>query len=221
MRRPARAVLGAASMIVLLLAAVLAASPSTAAVPPRTDAAAEALRAAERDALRALASVALGEPGILEVQDAAARVAERAVVAAGGFARRARLAALLPRVTAEYQRDERSYRVVGLQAAGEVDYRRLAPDSALVFRATWELGELVAAPGELAAASADAERARRRAEAVKRATALFYERRRARLSLLLEPSDEPLARAEEELAVDRLGAELDALTGGLLSGRSR
>ncbi|HEX9402302.1 MAG TPA: hypothetical protein VF912_19510 [Anaeromyxobacter sp.] len=208
-------------MIALLFAAALAASPPTAAAPPRSDAAADALRAAERDALRALAAVAAGEPGIVEVQDAAARVAERSVVAADGFARRARLAALLPRFTAEYRQEERSYRVVGLQGSGEVDYRRLAPGSAVVFRATWDLGELVAARGELAASSADAERARRRAEAMKRAAALFYERRRVRLGLLLAPPDAPLARAEEELEVDRLGAELDALTGGLLTGRQR
>jgi hypothetical protein len=191
----------------------------SAAPPPRIDLA-DAVRAAERDALRALAALAAGEPGIVEVQEAAARAADRSAPEAGGFARRARLAALLPRLTTEYRRDERSYRVVGLQGSGEVDYTRLAPGSAFVVRATWELGELVAAHGEISAAAAAAERARRRGEAVKRATALFHERRRARLALLLEPPADALSRAEAELEVDRLGAELDALTGGLLSGRA-
>ncbi len=111
--------------------------------------------------------------------------------------------------------------MVGLQGAGEVDYQHLAPGSALVVRATWELGELVAARGELVAAGAEAERARRRAEAVRRATVVFYERRREQLGLLLAPPQDALARAEAELLVDRLGAELDALTGGLVSGRRR
>jgi hypothetical protein len=111
--------------------------------------------------------------------------------------------------------------VTGLQGSGEVDYLRLAPGRALIVRATWELGDLVAARGELAAAAADGERARRRAEAVRRATALFYDRRRAQLALMLAPADAALARGEAELEIDRLGAELDALTGGLMSGGRR
>ncbi len=204
----------------LALSLSLSASLSPAAATPRVEAA-DAQRAAERDALRALAALAAGEPGIAEVQDAASREAEASVAEAPGFPRRARLAALLPRVTAEYRRDERSYRVVGLQGAGEVDYQRLSPGVAFGVSATWELGELVAARGEIAAASAEGERARRRSEAMKRATVLFYERRRARLALLLAPPESALARAQAELEVDRLGAELDALTGGLLSGRRR
>jgi hypothetical protein len=184
---------------------------------PRTDA--DALRAAERDALRALAVLAAGAPPIAEVQEAAARAADRSVPEARGLARRARLAALLPTLTTEYRHEERSYRVVGLQGSGEVDYTRLAPGRAFVVRATWDLGELVAARGELPAAVAESERARRRGEAVRRATALYQALRRARLALLLAPPADALARAEAELEVDGLAAELDALTGGLLSGR--
>lgn len=202
-------------MIALALAAALAAAP-----PLRPDPFSEAQRS-ERDALRALAATAAGEPSIGEVQDAAARTADREVSEAEGFARRARAAALLPRLTVEARRDERSYRVVGLQSAGEVDYRHEAPGSAILVRATWELGELVAARGEIAAAAAAEARARRRVEAVHRATALFFERRRLQLELLLAPPESALARAEAELKVERLGAELDAFTGGLLAGRRR
>ncbi len=93
--------------------------------------------------------------------------------------------------------------------------------TAVVFSATWDLGGLVAARGEISAASEAAERARRRAEAVKRATTLYYDRRRALLALLLDPPLAPRARAEAELEVDRITAELDALTGGLLAGAGR
>jgi hypothetical protein len=188
---------------------------------PRGDPSADATRASGREALRALASVAAGDPPVGEVQDAAARAADRQVQEAEGFASRARAAALLPRITVEVRRDERSYRVVGLQSSGEVDYRHLSPGSAVLVRATWDLGELVAARGELAAAAASEARARRRAEAVRRATALYYERRKAQLELHLAPPEDALARAEAELRVERLAAELDALTGGLLSGRRR
>jgi hypothetical protein len=220
----------------LVAAFTLRASPAVARPPP-ADAAALARSAArtglaakappeagapletERDALRALAAVAAGEPAVEEVQDAAARTAERQVSEAEGFARRARTAALLPRLTVEVRRDERTSRIVGLQTAGEVDYQHLTPGSSISISATWDLGGLVAARGELAGAQAEAERVRRRTEAVRRATVLYYERRRERLALLLEPPDGALERAEAELRVDRLGAELDALTGGLLSGR--
>jgi hypothetical protein len=204
------------TLLALAAACSLAASP-----PARVDPSADAARASERDALRALAALAAGEPPIAEVQEAAARTADLQVPEAEGFARRARAAALLPRLTAEVRRDERSYRVVGLQSSGEVDYRHLSPGSAVLLRATWELGELVAARGELAAAAAAEARARRRLEAVRRATALFFERRKAQLELLLAPPESALARAEAELKVERLAAELDALTGGLLAGRRR
>lgn len=187
----------------LPLLAALAAAPQATA-PPH----------AEPDAYRALAAVFAGEPGIAEVQEAAARAAERGAPDVEGFPGRSRLSALLPRLTAEYHREERSYRVVGLQGSSEVDYLRFNPGTAFVVRATWDLATLVAARGEIAAAHASSARAQRRDAAVRRATAVFFERRRAMLSLVLEPPATALARAEAELAVDRLTAELDALTGG-------
>jgi hypothetical protein len=176
---------------------------------------------AESEAYRALAAVSAGEPSIAEVQEAAAREAERGGPDVEGFPGRSRLSALLPRFTAEYRRDDRSYRVVGLQGNSEVDYARFTPGVEFVIRATWDLGTLVAATGEIAAANAASARAQRREAALKRVTALFFDRRRAMLALVLEPPATPLARAEAELAVDRLTAELEALTGGLLSRERR
>jgi hypothetical protein len=198
--------------IAILLAALLAAPPRLETSPapsPNPDPTSEALRA--------LAYLRGEGPAITEVRLAAAREAERDPAPLATFARRARLAALLPRITAEGRYDERSYRVVGLQGSGEVDYLRLAPGRALAVRATWDLGATVAAREELAASSAAATRARRRDEAVRRATELYYERRRALVHLLLSPPASAIARAEAELAIDRLTAELDGLTGGLLS----
>jgi hypothetical protein len=195
--------------LALSLAAALAAAPV--APDPR----------AEAEAYRALGLVSAGEPGIAEVQAAAARQADREGPEIEGYPMRSRLAALLPRVTAEYHREERSYRVVGLQGSAEVDYLRFNPGTAFVLRATWDLATLVAAKGEIAAASAASLRAQRREAALKRATAAYYERRRAMLALVLEPPATPLARAEAELTVDRLTAELDALTGGVFRAERR
>ena len=114
-------------MVALALGLAASLFVSAPAAPPRSEPPADTSRAAERDALRALAALAAGEPGVAEVQEAAARAADRQVSEAEGFARRARLAALLPRITAEVRRDERSYRVIGLQGAGEVDYGTSLP----------------------------------------------------------------------------------------------
>ncbi|WP_242341348.1 hypothetical protein [Anaeromyxobacter sp. SG66] len=203
--------------ISLAVAAALVAAtpraPSTLDPAPARAGPADAAAAADAEALRALAVLSSGEPAIAEVQAAAAQAADSEAPGAVGFARRARLAALLPRLTAEYQRDERSHRVVGLQGSGEVDYLRLAPGFAVTLRATWDLGGLVAATGEVAAAAEATARARARAEAVKRATTLYYERQRLRLSLLLDPPGSALTRAQAELEIDRLGAELAAIAG--------
>lgn len=169
---------------------------------------------------RALAAAAAGDPDIAELQAAAAREAE-GDAPEGSYPWRARLAGLVPRVTAEVRREENTNRVVGLQGSGEVDYLRIAPGNTFLVRATWDLGLLVAAPGELQAGTQAVARAKRRAEAVERVTKLHFERRRLRVALLLDPPASPVERAKAELEVERLGAELDALTGGLGTGRGR
>ena len=170
---------------------------------------------------RALALAAGGDPDIAELQAAAAREADRGVPDVGSYPSRARLSALLPRISAEIRHEEQSNRVVGLQGSGEVDYLRVAPGTTVLVRASWILGHLVAAPGELQATTRAAARARHRAEAIARVTRLHFERRRARVALLLEPPADPVARVQAELEVEQLGAELDALTGGLATGRAR
>ena len=117
--------------------------------------------------------------------------------------------------------DEQDYRVVGLQGSGAVDYLRSSPGTGFTVRASWDLGDLVAGTGEPLAASASLTRARRRDEAVSRATTLYFERQRLRLLLALEPPEDPRVRAEAELELERVTAALDHATGGLWSGRSR
>lgn len=195
----------------VLLAAALAAPASRPPDPPEPGAwTLDEPGPAEAEALRALARVAAGEPTAAEVQAAAARRAE------AGSERRdgPRLAALLPRVTVELRHDERSDRVLGLQGSGEVDYVRAGPGNAVLVRATWDLPLLAAGDRDRAAPDP-----RRRDEVVRRATDAYFERRRLRLALLLDPPRDARARAEAELAVDRLTAELDALTGGLFAER--
>lgn len=195
-------------VLLLLLAAApqgqAARSPST---PPPPDPA------------RLLARVTAGEPPIAAVQAAAARHAEAATPDPVELARRRRLSALLPRITAQVRHEDNAYRVTGLQGTGEVDYLRSSPGTSYSLHATWELGDLVAASGEAAAAAASLARARRRDDAVRQATALHFERRRRLLALLADPPPDARARLEAELELERVSAELDALTGGSAAGR--
>jgi hypothetical protein len=168
---------------------------------------------AESQAARALATVSAGEPDVAELQRAAARVADAAGAEAVDHPTRARLAGLLPHFTTEYRHEQASNRVVGLQGSGEVDYLRLQPCDTFLVRATWDLPVLMAAPGELTAGAQQQARAKRREEAVERVTKLFFERRRLQVALLLSPPTDPVGRAQVEIDVERLGAEIDALTG--------
>jgi len=212
-------------LLVLVLALALPAPrPARAGPQAAQPGAAVALPAApdpaavEAQVARAIAAVSEGEPTIEALQQAAAREAERAAPAPVAYAGRARWAALLPTLTAEYRHEQQSNRIVGFQGSGEVDYLRLTPSDAIVVKATWDLGTLVAAPGELAAAAHAQAQARRRAEAVAKVTELYFERRRLRAALLLAPATDPVARARAELEIDRLGADLNALTGARAAG---
>lgn len=202
-------------MLALGLLILAASAPPTPPPPERTlvDDAGPAAR-------RGLALASRGDPRIADVQAAAARCAD-AATAEGAALARGRIAALLPRVTAEVRFDDRSYRVVGLQASGEVDYARHAPGWLAALQATWDLGGLVAAPADRVDAKGLLDRARRRDEAVRRATALYFERRRLRLALELAPPGAAVERAASELEIERLAAELDALTGGAFTGALR
>jgi len=164
-------------------------------------------------ARRRLLSSSRGDPAIADVQAAASRCADPL---AGGRrdVARARSAALLPNVTAELRFDDRSYRVVGQQTSGAVDYARLAPGWSASVRATWDLAGLVSPQSGRLTAKGLLDAAQRRDQAVKGATSLYFERRRRRLALASTPPSDPGAWAAAELEVERLGAELDALTCG-------
>jgi hypothetical protein len=196
-------------MLALALAAVLSAPPPP--LPEHVEAA----------ATRLLVRATGAEPPIDEVQRAAARTAAAPWSGEGSWRSRARLAALVPRVSAELRADDRRYRTIGLTGASEVDYTRAAPGVSAELRLSWDFPHLVFTDSELRAASEARAAAKARAEAVERATRLYYERQRLRVAVLVvDGGGSPRNRAEQELRLEELAAELDAITGGLYSGRA-
>jgi hypothetical protein len=165
------------------------------------------------EAVRLLRLVLAGEPRIEIVQRAAEARAGPGRDEAEGWRRRSRLAALVPRLVAEYRHDERSLHVVGVNSGSEVDYLRTSPGDAVSVRLDFDLDGLVFGKQELAAVAAAQRAEGRRRAAADRATRVYYERLRLRLALAANPPASPRERAGLEIDLEAVTAELDALTG--------
>jgi hypothetical protein len=205
-----------APVLLVLAALVAAAPPASAPVPP---APADTAAAVRSEARRVLLLVAAGDPPIAEVQQAAARHDGVDPERLRAWVARPRSAHWLPRITLDASRTERDTRVVGVTGTVESDYLRLNPTTQFGIRASWDLDQLVFSRDEPAAAWTASRLIDRREERVRRATRLYFQRRRLLVQLALEPPREPAQRAERENQIDEVTAELDELTGGLFSGR--
>lgn len=208
----APALLPRARMLAALAVLALAAAPVPRPASPHPPSA-EAVDAAAAALLQRATG---GEPSLGEVQAAAARRALRSGPSPSSL-RRARLAALLPKLSAEVQRDDRRYHVVGLTSTSEVDYVRHTPGTQVAVRVSWDLAGLAFADVEPRLRDEELTAAKASAEAVERATRLYFDRQRLLLSLVASPPASGSERAERELEIAELGGVLDALTGGLWS----
>lgn len=228
-RALARRVLRARGVTAFVAAALSLAlvAPARAAPVPVTTAAptgvlaedlAEEARAASR---RVLAVLAAADPPIADVQRAAAEHDGVDPERLKDWVMRPRGAHWLPRVSVEGSRTERDTRVIGVTGTVESDYLRLSPSMQYGVRLTWELDQLVFSRDEPAAAWTASRLIDRREERVRRATRLYFQRRRLLARLALEPPRDAGERVDRESQVDAVTAELDALTGGLLSGRRK
>jgi hypothetical protein len=157
------------------------------------------------------------EPGVAELRAAARRHAGLDPGRARGWARRARLAGLIPQLSLRalraIERDE------GVTSSATTDRLEidLGHDVVLEARASWDLSRLVFDPAELRAAR---EGARLRIDVTNleaEVTRLYYQRRRAQIEMSLSPSQDEAELARRRLDLEELGAQLDALTGGALT----
>jgi hypothetical protein len=202
---------------VRLLLSLLLAAPPTLPAPPAADPAATA----RIDGHRVLAVIAAADPPVAEVQRAAADHDGIDPDRLRAWVARPRSAHWLPHVSLDASRTERDTRVVGVTGTIESDYLRVNPSTQFGIRLSWDLDQLVFSRDEPAAAWTASRLIDRRAERVRRATRLYFQRRRLLVQLALDPPREAIQRAERENQVDEITAELDELTGGLLSGRRK
>ncbi len=159
------------------------------------------------------------EPGITEVQRAAARVARGALWRVEEGLARVRWSAALPRLSLDLSRHADTDHT-GTEYADGVR-QKLSTDTRFRWRidATWDLSRLAWHPDELAAARLREQVHRRTSSAVELATRRFYERQSLRHALALGLLPDPRARRKARFRVRELTALLDALTGGLFSAR--
>jgi hypothetical protein len=157
------------------------------------------------------------EPTVAELRAAARRHAGLDPGRARGWARRARLAGLVPQLSVRALRSiERDQGVTSSAASDRLEID-LGNDLLFEVRAGWELSRLVFDPAELRAAR---EGARLRLDVTNletEVTRLYYQRRRAQVDMLLTPPADAAEAARRRLELEELGAQLDALTGGALS----
>ena len=152
------------------------------------------------------------EPGLLEVQEVAARAAGGTAAEDASRTRRERLAHWAPQVRGQVQlRDDEKLRTGEFRLA-PLREQDLGVGHAWAVILSWDLPQVVYARDEAQLALAHAHLARVRREAADKAAQVFLERHRARAHWLSLPRGE--ARAAACLAGLRLTAELDALTAG-------
>ena len=153
------------------------------------------------------------EPGLLEVQEAAARAAGGTAAEDASRLSRARLAHWAPQVRGQAQvRDDEKLRSGEFRLA-PVREQDVGVGHAWAVVLSWDLPQAVYTREEAQLALAHAHLARLRREAADKAVQLFLERRRARGHFLSLPPGAP--RTAACLAGLQLTAQLDALTAGL------
>jgi hypothetical protein len=171
------------------------------------------------------------EPTILEVQEAVNRYNLINQGTMSGWTPRANAAPVLPRVRVEYRTtsdddlqntEDQSFTVPpgGDPILTDIDREsRTENDDELRLRiqGDWELNELIFNPELLRISNQASDMVELRQDLLTTVTAIYYERRRAQVQLVLDPPSDPAERLRRELELQELTASIDALTGGWFS----
>ena len=172
----------------------------------------------EHQAARALRSIQNREPSIDRVRRDALQYAGLHQRLEAGWARRSRMAGLLPQLSIRTTRGRGSDSDLSRSSSGS---ERLAhgtdADVSLEIRAVWELDRLVFDPAEIRAATLAERLHRARSVLLAQVNSTYYRRRRAQIELVYLQSSSPSERAVVAVEIEELTAQLDALTGGRFS----
>lgn len=196
------------SFTLLLLALCLLAAPAVALADERAT----------------LAELEQREPTLAEVRDAALRNAGLDRHPERAWARRARLAGLMPVLTVSLDRGLGHDADLSRESSGKESLDIATNrDIGVEARAVWRLDRLLYDEAEVRALQTAQRQHQERVELLLRVTGIYYQRRK--LQLARQRNTNEATRLDQQLAIDELTDQLDALTGGYfrraLQARSR
>ena len=206
-----------------LLALLLAQSAPPAAPPREPGARAEPPRRAPAPVPPAVLRAAFeGDPPVGFLRGAATALAQAEPERARALVSRARWAGLLPELRVRF--DRRFSRTESLDLERTAADPLASPvgvdsinDMRYECRATWDLGQIVFNPDEVAASAHALRMAEVRREIETVVIRLYFERRRLKAQALASDASEGDPAARAEIHIQELEAELDSLTGGAFS----
>lgn len=175
-------------------------------------------RTAAADRHQAMAKIESREPTLARVRSAALRYAGLEDRTETRWARRARLSALLPTLTVEFETDRGNKVDLSRSSAGTQQLAVASDgDFGVEAKAVWHLERLLYSDVELRAAKGAQQRHNERLQLVARVTSLYFQRRKLQVAAIWSPPNSPDKAALHGLAIDELTAQLDALTDGYFS----
>ncbi|MCM8765785.1 MAG: hypothetical protein NC920_02950 [Candidatus Omnitrophica bacterium] len=162
--------------------------------------------------LEAYASYFCNEPTIEEVQKEAIRYAEVYPEKIKNWRTQVRLKAFVPEFDLDY------YKTVTTALGATYDRVQVGPRDWSV-SLKWNLGNLIWSTDQTSIDVRSRLMVQLRDDILDEVNRLYYERRRVKLSLLLEPPQDLKQRLEKQIRLEELTAGIDALTGGYFSRR--
>lgn len=155
------------------------------------------------------------EPTIHDVQVAAIRYAEVMPEKIRNWRARAAWRAWVPRFTLSVDRDTNT--TIGSSSSSGKTTFTVGPDDRSVsfgYGFTWDLANLIWNPDQTSIDVRSRLMVQLRNDVLDEVTRVYFERRRLQVEEAMAPVHEPSLRAERQLRIEELTAQLDALTGG-------
>jgi hypothetical protein len=163
------------------------------------------------------------EPNIRAVQSMAMEYTKTHPRLVEGWMRSAKAAYLLPRVDLAYRKelDQSDKDRWDLDDEGEYsrrDYEQTGEnDDTYAVGLQWRLDKLIMSSEQIRVINESQDAVKLRDKVLDEITRLYFDRRRLQVDLLLNPAGDIKKQMEDELRLQELSANIDALTGGAFS----
>ncbi|MFT5681794.1 MAG: hypothetical protein ACI8RZ_002712 [Myxococcota bacterium] len=160
------------------------------------------------------------EPDVRQVQAMAQGYARTNPELVDGWLTASRRAYLLPKLNLQYEKELELYDTFTYEAddAGDAFIEpygtRADNDDKYVVKLEWRLDKLVMSSEQIRVINESQDIVKLRDKVLDEVTRLYFDRRRLQVELLLAPAGDLRTQLENELRLQELTANLDALTGG-------